>query len=57
LYRYSVAPGHSAGDLNRPHGTVSAPTLLKMYPRSGPHEGVGLHSLPGGVRLVTDFMS
>jgi len=35
----NVAPGHSAGDLRIPHGSVPAPTLLKMYPRSGPREG------------------
>ena len=34
-----VAPGHSAGNLVHPHGTVPAPSLLKIYPRSGPHEG------------------
>ena len=36
---YDVQPGHGAVDLTRPHGAVPAPTLLKIYPRSGPHEG------------------
>ena len=34
-----VAPGASARNLRLPHGVRDAPTLLKMYPRSGPKEG------------------
>lgn len=43
-----VAPGHSVRDPKRPHGAVPAPSLLKLYPRSGPHEGGTNVTVHGG---------